>query len=196
MASLWMLCFLIHSPNHVGWGHSDRFAVGFEICTLDMREFSYSMFYGCWMVTAMGTTFYFYYCIYKLLKTSKLSRKMITKENSVAPSRLQCAWVSSADFGTTAKNSPLKAGDFGPVINKKKSVGPLENATEIRNEIRLIKTSFKIFLLFVVLWTPTNGFWDVVKRVTGCVGRCEVDAVGARFSKNQRLANHKNLMKP
>uniref|UniRef100_A0A915JF99 Uncharacterized protein n=1 Tax=Romanomermis culicivorax TaxID=13658 RepID=A0A915JF99_ROMCU len=33
-----------------------------------------------------------------------------------------------------------------------------------------------------------NGFWDIVKRMTGCVGRCEVDAVGARFSKNQSKA--------
>jgi len=42
-----------------------------------MDTFSYSMFYGCWMVLAISLTFLFYYKIYRKIRESKLTQKMI-----------------------------------------------------------------------------------------------------------------------
>lgn len=113
ISSIWILCFLVHSPNHFGWGDS-KYSTGFQLCTLDMETLSYSFFYGCCMIAAIVATFVFYLKTYQTMRKSNLAKKMITRSDSLS-----------------------------------------HESSRIMEEMKLAKTSFKIFIIFVCFWTPS-----------------------------------------
>lgn len=131
--SIWIMCFLIHMPNHVGWGDS-RYSTGFLLCTLDMETLSYSFFYGCCMVAAIGATFYFYFKIYQTIRKSSLSKKMITGKVGKKETKKE-----------ESKEGAIPADHPKTIFSE----------SHLRDEIKLAKTSFKIFIIFVLTWTPT-----------------------------------------
>lgn len=93
-----------------------------------MDEFSYSLFYGSCMILAMLCTFHFYNKVFSKIRRSKAVQRMINGGEVAA--------------GNGAQENAIGGGmDFHT----------------LKKEMRLVKTSFKIFLLFVCLWSPTAG---------------------------------------
>lgn len=110
---IWLLSFLVHTPNHLGWGKT-RYSFMLRFCTLDTEEPSYARFYASLMAVAFISAFVFYFRIYLVIRKSKLSKNFIIKR---------------------LKNQKA-------------------NCIAMSDEIKIMKTSFKIFILFVITWLP------------------------------------------
>uniref|UniRef100_A0A915JDD6 G-protein coupled receptors family 1 profile domain-containing protein n=1 Tax=Romanomermis culicivorax TaxID=13658 RepID=A0A915JDD6_ROMCU len=111
-----------------------------------MEVFSYSMFYGCWMVGVYVITFYFYYKIYKSIRSSRLSQRMIAGGGKA---KLPAA-VSTKNAESVAQAKVPAA-----VSAVKSDKTAISSTSAMRHEVKFVKTSFKIFLLFVSFWSPT-----------------------------------------
>lgn len=113
ITSIWLLSFIVHLPNHFGWG-TTRYSFMLRYCTFDTDLFSYLYFYSAVLVLAIIMAFIFYLKIYLVLRKSTLSKSLITGHKQDASNQ------SSA----------------------------------MSDEIKIIKTSFKIFILFLITWSP------------------------------------------
>ncbi|XP_055353578.1 adenosine receptor A1-like isoform X2 [Paramacrobiotus metropolitanus] len=116
---LWVNAHLIHLPNHIGWGDI-YYDENFFLCWLDLRLWSYSFFYASYSVLIpIGFSFYAYFNIYWTIRSTNLSRKLITKSSSKGEN----------DTEKQARSAWLE-------------------------EVMLVKTLFRLFVIFLISWGP------------------------------------------
>lgn len=104
---------------------SSKFSTGYQMCTRDMEVQSYSVFFGSMMLSTIGVTFIFYCKIYQTTKKSYLSVKIIT--------------------GHQNNRDHMEQQDHA--VHR--------CSVTFFNELKLAKTSFKIFVVFVIFWMPS-----------------------------------------
>lgn len=127
IGSIWVLSFFVHLPNHLGWGES-RYSFMFRFCTLDTDLWSYAMFYALFLLIAIVTTFVFYARIYNTVRHSKLAKSIIV--------------------GKDTENHQKKQNNIQQTA--------IHRETAIKNELKIIKASFKIFIMFLLCWLPVS----------------------------------------
>lgn len=76
--SVWLIAYLIHMPNHIGWG-TTNYASSFYLCTSELRLWSYTMFWATLgVVVPISGTFYAYLGIYLRVRVSQSGRSLLT----------------------------------------------------------------------------------------------------------------------
>lgn len=121
---LWSMCVIICIPNQVGWGDV-KFSPVLYFCWLDTSTYSYLSFYTIVKVIAIVIAFVFYIKIYLTIRKSSLSKALIV--------------------GKRAKEEQNQ--------EESKAKGGLSEH-KVAEELKIIKVTFKIFILFAVCWTP------------------------------------------
>uniref|UniRef100_A0A915KM77 G-protein coupled receptors family 1 profile domain-containing protein n=1 Tax=Romanomermis culicivorax TaxID=13658 RepID=A0A915KM77_ROMCU len=72
----WSFSFLIHLPNHLGWGQT-RYSFMLRFCSIDTDLLSYAIFYSALVILALIVSFVFYVRIYHLLRSTNLAKRII-----------------------------------------------------------------------------------------------------------------------
>uniref|UniRef100_A0A915I1U7 G-protein coupled receptors family 1 profile domain-containing protein n=1 Tax=Romanomermis culicivorax TaxID=13658 RepID=A0A915I1U7_ROMCU len=157
---IWLVSFSIHIPNHVGWG-SVRFSAHFQFCTFDSHHHTYPFLYASTIAAAIVLTAIFYTKLYCRIRKTNLPRQLILglkRKKSVD---------DCSSFQPIRRNvqstTVLVAGEYPRypksmlVFNCERNsltINPLAQRKKVADELRLIKASFKIFLLFLIMWFP------------------------------------------
>lgn len=55
--AIWVVCFAVQFPNHVGWGKT-KYSFMLRHCTLDTDLYSYGLFFAAVLVTAICKRFW------------------------------------------------------------------------------------------------------------------------------------------
>uniref|UniRef100_A0A915L1U0 G-protein coupled receptors family 1 profile domain-containing protein n=1 Tax=Romanomermis culicivorax TaxID=13658 RepID=A0A915L1U0_ROMCU len=78
---IWCLAFMVHLPNHLGWGQV-HYSTVLHYCTADTELLSYLLFYAMVLFTSIVFSFVYYTKLYLVLRQTTLARKMIVRGKS------------------------------------------------------------------------------------------------------------------
>ncbi|OWA51758.1 putative Melatonin receptor type 1A [Hypsibius exemplaris] len=135
---IWVLAHLLHMPNHIGWGRN-RFNEEYYLCSFDMVVHSYSVFYiMTGVIIPLVGVLFGYTAIFLKVRSVKLQIRQHQK--SLA----------------RKKSSVLHAGkgDGAAHLHKKRS----QKAGFTVDDVKLAKTLFAAFLVFLICWLPFSLF--------------------------------------
>uniref|UniRef100_A0A915JD79 G-protein coupled receptors family 1 profile domain-containing protein n=1 Tax=Romanomermis culicivorax TaxID=13658 RepID=A0A915JD79_ROMCU len=183
VAFIWSLGFIIHIPNHAGWG-TTRYSFMLRFCSLDTDLHSYGIFYAFMVVLALASTFVFYVKIYGVLRRSSLAKKIILAGTAKNGYRLSIRFQVEFDSANDSSESRhvVKVHNFLIIFREQVPQNlfnaeihswcrngvrdELKNRTivsnnpshlkdwQLKEEVKIIKVSFRIFLVFFVTWLP------------------------------------------
>jgi len=93
----WFFSLVVFAPNTFGWGKYG-FSHELRLCTFDTALHTYAAFYSLCIVAAMLVAVGYYWAIYRAIKRSRLSKRMIVRRGAkVAPA------TAAAGYGLTAQ---------------------------------------------------------------------------------------------
>lgn len=129
VVTIWFISFFTYFPNHIGWGKI-RFSYMIRLCTFDTDLMSYTYFYATVSTIAIIITFIYYLKIYLVIRRSKLCLRVMLK-NVSEHFKSETYDDVSVDCGLIASCLPMSM-----------------------DELKIVKSSFKIFLTFLITWCP------------------------------------------
>ncbi|XP_055337759.1 melatonin receptor type 1B-A-like [Paramacrobiotus metropolitanus] len=164
--AIWAISFLIHMPNHLGWGENS-YVEQFYLCTRETNLWTYSTFFAVvGIVLPIAISFFAYFNIYLLVRRTKSARNIIIKMRNPKPPTTSAA--CSASCGSTLESSiriplvSLKSDDDKAVkalvaVNDALTL-PVKHCNRrskaFWHEILLAQTLLRSFMLFLVSWLP------------------------------------------
>uniref|UniRef100_A0A915IS76 G-protein coupled receptors family 1 profile domain-containing protein n=1 Tax=Romanomermis culicivorax TaxID=13658 RepID=A0A915IS76_ROMCU len=167
LLSTWFMGFSIHIPNHIGWGQV-RFSHMLKLCTLDTDLHSYAVFYACVLLAAILVAFLFYVKIYVNLRHSKLAKSVIvgtkTRNAGQIISNVEMTGkIDNVEMVITGKIDNVEitgAWQRKRAYNSKAETQKVhakedsKRKQNLKTEIQVIKASFRVFVLFLLTWSP------------------------------------------
>uniref|UniRef100_A0A915JLQ3 G-protein coupled receptors family 1 profile domain-containing protein n=1 Tax=Romanomermis culicivorax TaxID=13658 RepID=A0A915JLQ3_ROMCU len=138
-------------------------------CTFDSNHEHYSYAYASVLGVAIALTAIYYCKMYLTIRTSHLPRRLMLERH---PRRKSTGFVSSNEINyfksstesSEPKNSQLSLCTTSKIYMNQSSVPKSKillltsesnlRRKKLRDELRLINASFKIFLVFLIFWAP------------------------------------------
>ncbi|XP_055350380.1 melatonin receptor type 1B-B-like [Paramacrobiotus metropolitanus] len=146
--TIWIGAHLFHMPNHLGWG-MNRFNVDYYICTFDIVTHSYAIFYIIMgVVVPLVGVLYGYTSIF--LKVRSVKTQLRQHQSAV----LGNGAAHPAAAGEQRGSLPLEplADEKGHAATNGKSMRRPKRPGFTQDDVKLAKTLFAAFLVFLICW--------------------------------------------
>ncbi|OWA51756.1 putative G-protein coupled receptor moody [Hypsibius exemplaris] len=151
---IWLLAHLLCMPNHVGWGRH-RFSYEYYICTFDIVTHTYGIFYimtGV-IIPLVGVLFGYTAIFMKVHSVKKQIRNhqqslLVGNKRVSIPTTPGGAVVVAGT--ATEEGAPNGVADTATEKPKKRPQKPGFTV----DDVKLAKTLFAAFLIFLICWLP------------------------------------------